>query len=313
MGALLLACAPRPAHRDMSGEEEQKQPGDLRPAPEGFRQLQPEPRRGGGVLNPAGSLQAVLRRDRLLVAGALVAIAALAWGYTVYRASYIGGEDGSMDGMAMTMPLLESWGAEDFLSNFAMWAVMMVAMMVPSAAPMVLMYASMNRQRRAAGRPLAPTGIFVLGYLVVWSAFALLATTGQWGLHAATLISPSLALTSSVLGGSLLLAAGIYQWTPLKYTCLTQCRTPLGFILGHWRDGTAGAFTMGLRHGLFCLGCWVLMGLLFVAGVMNLLWVAAIAAFILVEKVAPAGRWVSRVSGVALMVWGVVVLANRVI
>ncbi len=264
-------------------------------------------------MGSAVTLQAVLRRDRLLVAGALVAIAALAWGYTVFRAADMGGEDAAMDGMSMAMPLLESWGAGDFLSNFAMWTVMMAAMMVPSAAPMVLMYASMNRKRLEDGRPLAPTGIFVLGYLVVWSVFALLATTGQWGLHAATLISPRLTLTSSILGGSLLLAAGIYQWTPLKYTCLTQCRTPLGFIMGHWRDGTAGAFTMGLRHGLFCLGCcWVLMGLLFVAGVMNLLWVAAIAAFILVEKVAPAGRWVSRASGVVLIAWGVVTLANGV-
>jgi predicted metal-binding membrane protein len=138
------------------------------------------------------------------------------------------------------------------------------------------------------------------------------ATVAQWGLHTAALLSPMLASTSPLLGGLLLLAAGIFQWTPLKSTCLTQCRSPLGFVMTAWREGTWGALRMGLRHGMYCVGCcWVLMALLFVAGVMNLLWVAAIAALVLMEKVLPRGEWVGRVVGGILMLAGLVLLGQR--
>jgi predicted metal-binding membrane protein len=192
-----------------------------------------------------------------------------------------------------------------------MWAVMMVAMMVPSASPMILTFAIVNRRRIEERRPFVPTTVFLLGYLLVWGSFAAAATLGQWGLHTSALLTPMMRSTSDILGGALLIAAGIFQWTPLKRVCLTQCRSPLGFIMSEWREGTRGALVMGLRHGTYCLGCcWILMGLLFVAGVMNLLWVAAIAGLILVEKVAPRGQWVGRVVGLAFTGWGAWMIAR---
>jgi predicted metal-binding membrane protein len=150
-----------------------------------------------------------------------------------------------------------------------------------------------------------------VGYLVVWAAFSILATAAQWGLHAVSLLSPVAAITSPVFGGVLLVAAGIYQWTPLKHVCLSKCRSPMGFVLNEWREGRWGAFLMGLKHGVYCTGCcWSLMALLFVAGVMNLLWVAAIAGFILLEKVAPAGDRLGRVAGVLFIGWGVWMVAG---
>jgi predicted metal-binding membrane protein len=249
----------------------------------------------------------------MMVVGGLVGVVGLAWAYTAYRAWDMRSADMGM-GMNMAMPLLVSWSAGDFILTFVMWAVMMVAMMVPSAAPMLLTFATINRQRRQRQRPFVPTGVFLWGYLVVWSGFAALATLAQWGLHEGALLSPMLESTSPILGGVLLLAAGLYQWTPLKRVCLMQCRSPLGFIMADWREGTRGALVMGLRHGAYCVGCcWVLMTLLFVAGVMNLLWVGAIAAFILMEKVAPPGNWVSRATGLLLMAWGaVIVMASLV-
>ena len=204
------------------------------------------------------------------------------------------------------MPQEQSWGAIDFALMLVMWVIMMVAMMVPTAAPMILLFATINRKRREQEGPYVPTGIFLLGYLLVWSGFATLATFAQWGLHTASLLSPVMETTSPILGGALLLTAGVFQWSPLKYACLTHCRTPLGFIMTEWREGQGGALVMGLRHGLFCLGCcWVLMSLLFVLGVMNLLWIATLAVFILVEKVAPAGHRVSRLTGLLLVGWGI--------
>lgn len=262
-------------------------------------------------------LESVLKRDRIIVMGGLVGVVVLAWVYTAYRAWYMwyirNTDMGLGRGMSLdiTMPRLEAWGAGDFVLTFVMWAVMMTAMMVPSAAPMVLTFATINRKRREQQGPFVSTGIFLLGYLVVWSGFAALVTLAQWGLHEAVLLSPMVKSTTPILSGALLLAAGIYQWTPLKRICLTQCRSPLGFIMANWREGAWGALGMGLRHGGYCVGCcWVLMGLLFVAGVMNPLWVAGIAAFILIEKVAPLGNWVGRATGLLLVGWGALIAAG---
>ncbi len=253
-------------------------------------------------------LESVLRRDRIIVAGGVAGVVALAWAYTVYRAQDMAGDS---TGMAMSMPVMEAWGASDFLLAFAMWAVMMVAMMTPSAAPMVLLFTMVNRRRREQERPYVPTGVFLLGYLVVWAGFAVLATLAQWGLHRASLLSPQMESTSPYLGGAILLVAGVFQWSRLKYVCLTTCRSPLGFIMSNWRDGAKGALVMGVKHGRYCLGCcWALMGLLFVAGVMNLLWVAAIAAFVLVEKVLPMGQWTGRATGIALVAFGIWTIAT---
>ena len=247
------------------------------------------------------SLEAVLKRDRIVVISGLAGVTALAWVYMFHLAWGM-----HMDmGMEMAMPHMRSWGAVDFILMFVMWAVMMVAMMVPSATPMILMFATVNRRRRERQAPFVPTGVFLLGYLLVWTGFSALATSAQWGLHTTALCSPMMVSMSPTLGSALLLAAGIFQWSRLKYTCLTHCRSPLGFLMSEWREGTRGVLIMGLRHGSYCVGCcWLLMTLLFVAGVMNLLWVATIAAFILAEKVVPAGPWLSRVTGLLLIGWG---------
>jgi predicted metal-binding membrane protein len=253
-------------------------------------------------------IERLLERDRVVILGGVVGLTALAWAYIVYLAWGMKSmEVGTGMAMEVALPQMQLWGAVDFVLMFVMWTVMMVAMMVPSAAPMVLVFATVNRRRQGEHQgPLVPTGAFLSGYLVVWAAFSAMATLAQWGLHTAALLSPRMVSTSPLLGGALLVAAGVFQWTPLKHACLTHCRTPLGFIMGEWRDGTGGAFIMGLNHGAYCVGCcWFLMGLLFVAGVMNLLWVAVIAAFVLIEKVAPRGQWVSRAAGLLLVGWGV--------
>lgn len=247
----------------------------------------------------------VLRRDRIIVLSGLALITALSWVYVLSVAS--GTQTMDMGGMGtqMTMPRMQAWDVADFGLTFGMWAVMMVAMMTPSAAPMILMFAGLNRRRREQQVSYVPTSVFLAGYLAVWAVFAVLAAAAQGGLHAVSLLSPVMAITSPVLGGVLLLAAGVYQWTPLKHACLRKCRSPLGFVLNEWREGRWGAFVMGLKHGGYCAGCcWSLMALLFVAGVMNPLWVAAIAGFVLLEKVAPGGDRLGRAAGVVLAGWG---------
>lgn len=215
-----------------------------------------------------------------------------------------------MDMADMAMPHPQPWEFADVLLLFVMWAVMMVAMMTPSAAPMILMFAMIHRKRREAERPGVGTGVFLVGYLVVWTASAALATLAQWGLHSAALLSPAMASQSPLLGGVLLIAAGVFQWTPLKNACLAQCRSPLSFLMTEWREGTIGALVMGVRHGAYCVGCcWMLMGLLFVAGVMNLVWVAAIAAFVLIEKVV-AGERISRIAGVVFVAAGLLLMTR---
>ena len=254
-------------------------------------------------------LESVLKRDRAMVVSGLLLIAALAWGYTVYLARGVGGSD---VGTSMAMPNMQSWGAVDWGSMFVMWSVMMVAMMVPTAAPMILLFATVNRKRKERQHPYVPTIVFTLGYVLVWTGFAAVATAGNWVLHTHALLSSMMGESSSnYVGAALLLSAGAFQWTPLKYVCLSRCRSPIGFLMTEWREGTVGALAMGLKHGTFCLACcWILMSLLFVLGVMNLMWIAALAAFVLLEKVVPAGKWVSRASGLLLLVWGFLVLGG---
>jgi predicted metal-binding membrane protein len=209
-------------------------------------------------------------------------------------------------GVPAVMPQTQPWQPREFLLIFAMWSVMMVAMMVPSAAPMILSFAAIERKRPAAQGVLSSTSAFVLGYLLVWVAFSLIATSAQGILHQAALLSPMMATTNSLLAALLLLVAGIFQWTPLKYTCLHHCRSPFGFLLNEWRDGTGGALQMGLKHGSYCLGCcWSLMALLFVAGVMNILWIALLTVLVLLEKVAPMGHYISRIAGIIFVGWGI--------
>jgi predicted metal-binding membrane protein len=257
-------------------------------------------------VTPHTTLETLLRRDRVLVTVGLVAVAALGWTYMLYLAR---GMSGMAMGTDMAMPQMQAWGVVDLTLLFVMWAVMMVAMMVPSASPLILMLAAANRKRRERDDPLVSTGLFLAGYLLVWTAFSAVATAAQWGLHATALLSPAMVGTSPVLGGLLLISAGLFQFTSLKRACLAHCRSPLGFVMGHWRDGRVGALRMGLEHGLYCVGCcWILMALLFVAGVMNLVWVAAISLFVLAEKVLPRGGFVGRLGGTVLLVTGLVML-----
>jgi len=251
---------------------------------------------------PAGNLEAVLKRDRAFVIAGLGGIAGISWVYIFHLARKMG----TATGMEMGVPRMQGWGAVDFVLMFVMWAVMMVAMMTPSAAPMILTYSRVNRRHHEQRSPFLATGAFLAGYLVVWTGFSAVATLAQWALHRAALLSPMMVSNSPLLGGVLLIGAGVFQFTPLKRACLAHCRSPLGFFMTEWREGTRGALLMGIRHGIFCVGCcWLLMALLFVAGVMNLLWVAVIAAYVLVEKIVPAGHWVSWGIGFCVIVGGV--------
>jgi predicted metal-binding membrane protein len=228
-------------------------------------------------------------------------------------------QDMAMDGMDMTgfrmipagqglmMPASAPWQPIEFGYVFAMWVVMMVGMMTPSVAPMILIYARVGRQAATQGKPFAASGWFAGGYLLAWTAFSLIATAAQWALERAALLTPMMVSASNILGAIVLILAGLYQWTPLKEACLSYCRSPLVFIQsqGGFRRGPGGALALGFRHGIYCIGCcWALMALLFVGGVMNLLWIAVLAIFVLVEKVVPFGSVVARVAGLAFIAAG---------
>lgn len=281
------------------------------------------------------ALETLLRRDRAVVVAALVILTVISWLYVLWLASAMDmavppAPSGSMDmgsGMDMDMPtempmtmgaqegsmasmagtVAAPWTVTTFAYAFVMWAVMMVGMMVPSATPMILLYARVGRQAAQQGKPFAATGFFAVGYLSAWLLFALVAVLGQWLLDRALLLTPALTSASGLLSGIVLVAVGLFQFTPLKDRCLSQCQAPLLFIQNHggFRREAGGAFGLGVRHGLYCVGCcWALMALLFVGGVMNVLWIAAIAIFVLAEKVVPGGRILSRIAGVALVLIG---------
>jgi predicted metal-binding membrane protein len=246
------------------------------------------------------TLEAVLRRDRVVVITALVMVIVVCWIYILMGAgmSMSAFEMTAMSwapagmassettpepmGMALT-PVV--WTSGYAVLMLSMWWIMMVAMMLPSAAPMVLLFAMVNRKQRQQGKPYVATGVFASGYVLAWGAFSPVAVALQWGLEWTGLSSSMMASTSEMLGAILLIAAGIFQLTPLKHACLRHCRSPLLFIAHHWRPGALGALRMGLGHGAFCTGCcWFLMGLLFYGGVMNLYWIIGLALFVLLEK-----------------------------
>jgi len=266
------------------------------------------------------ALEAVLRRDRAIIITALVIITAVAWADIVWLANdmWMGGMD--MTGFRMIpagqgwmMPVSAPWQPIEFVAVFVMWVVMMIGMMTPSVAPMILIYARIGRQAGGEGQPLAVSAWFVLGYLLSWTTFSLAATSAQWALERAALLTPMMESVSNILGATALIVAGLYQWTPFKDACLSYCQTPLGFILRYgFRREAIGALALGFRHGLYCIGCcWALMVLLFVAGVMNLFWIAALSALVLVEKVVPFGRLVPRIAGIAFIAGGVWLLTQN--
>jgi predicted metal-binding membrane protein len=267
------------------------------------------------------ALEAVLRRDRAVVMVALAVITALAWADLVWLA-----DDMAMGGMDMTgyrmipagrglmMPADAPWQPIEFGYVFAMWAVMMIGMMMPSAAPMILIYARVGRQAAMQGKPFASSSWFAGGYLLAWTAFSLVATSAQWALERATLLTPMMESASNRLGAAALILAGVYQWAPLKDACLSRCRSPLYFIQQHggFRREPLGALALGFRHGIYCIGCcWALMALLFVGGVMNIFWIATLAILVLLEKVMPFGRIVARVAGLVFIAGGVWLLLQK--
>lgn len=246
-----------------------------------------------------GALNRLLLRDRLPAIAALGGVTAVSWTYLLLLAQRM---DTVADGLVMTFV---PWSATDILLMCVMWWLMMAGMMMPGAAPMILVFDRINKGKRQRRQPFVATAVFAAGYLVAWGAFSVFATAAQWALESAALMVPMMQLTSPVIGGAILLAAGLYQFTPLKRACLTHCRSPFAFVMNHWRDGTSGALRMGAEHGAYCLGCcWVLMALLFVGGVMDLLWVAAIAVSVLAEKLFPAGEWIARIGGVSMATAG---------
>jgi predicted metal-binding membrane protein len=264
----------------------------------------------------ATALEGVLKRDRLVVLASLVALGALSWLYLAYLAAGMETMDG-IAGRLMGMPQRSVGGAMqdpriaavvNFILLSTMWIVMMIGMMLPSAAATILLFAALER-KRTPPRPYGRVALFVTGYFVVWSAFSIAAAFLQTALAAAGQVSMQMVLTSGVLGGTILILAGLYEFSPLKSRCLSHCRSPLEWIAHHQRPGSLGALRMGMEHGFFCLGCcWMLMLLLFVSGVMNLLWVAVIAAFVLVEKLLPGGPMAAKLAGGALVIFGVYVV-----
>ncbi len=287
------------------------------------------PARAPILVAAAFDLESVLRRDRLVVVIALVAVIVLSWAYILAGAGMgmsafemtqmtqsVGVSDSAQPSMqemstggtaADSLMATGTWTVGYAVVIFLMWWVMMFGMMLPSAAPLLLLFARMMRKEK--GAPYVPTGVFALGYVVMWAAFSAIATGAQWGLEASGLLSGIMVGTSAVLAAALLIAAGVWQLTPLKNACLRHCRSPIGFLSAHWRPGRTGAFRMGLVHGAFCLGCcWFLMALLFYGGVMNLYWIIGLALYILIEKLLPAGVRIGQLTGVALIAWGAVLL-----
>lgn len=249
--------------------------------------------------------QRILGWDRRVILASLCALAVLCWVYLFVQNWSMS----RMDPALMAEPSTSAWGAADVLLLLAMWIIMMAAMMLPAATPTLLLFAQVNRLYHAGRKPYLRTAQFLSGYLAIWGAFSLLASAAQWTLHQAQLMTDMMAITDSRLGAATLIGAGLYQWTPLKHSCLHHCRAPLTFVLIGWKPGNWGAFRMGITHGAYCAGCcWLLMALLFVAGVMNLAWIVGLSVLVLIEKLLPKGMWIARGAGLALVAWGAAML-----
>lgn len=273
-------------------------------------------------MNQPAALELVLRRDHLIVTVALGVVIAGSWVYLLTGAGMgmYPHEIAALIPVSVKMaaPMSSAMGAMMApaewtptygLIMLVMWWLMMLAMMLPSAAPMVLLHAAVTRKSSSKGAantsPFAATSAFTAGYLLLWGGFSVVAVWAQWGLEATGRLSTMMTSTHGPLGAGLLLAAGIWQLTPLKYACLARCRSPISFLSEHWHPGIGGALRMGMRHGLFCLGCcWFLMALLFYGGVMNLIWILGLALYVLIEKLLPAGVLFGKITGALLVLWG---------
>ena len=269
---------------------------------------------GCEIVHPMPTDAAVLRRDRVVIVLAVALLTAFAWSYLLWLSAdmHMGGINMTglrmiPSGIGLMMPADMPWRALEFAFVFAMWIVMMVGMMTPSAAPMFLMYARVGRQTEPHGKSLRATVWFAAGYFLVWVAFALFATLVQWGFERSALLDFTMASTDNVLGGLVFVAAGLYQWTRLNDLCLAQCQRPFEFVMCHggFRRDVPGCVVLGLRHGAYCVGCcWALMALLLVGGVMNVLWIALLALLAFLERVTSMGRVIARFAGIVLVVGG---------
>lgn len=252
--------------------------------------------RGMAARGESGWESRLLSRDSVAAGLALAVVGGLSWWYLFRMA------EGMVPATRATS--LPEWTPVYFVMMVVMWGVMMVAMMLPSAAPMILLYRQVARRNRIAG-VFRATALFALGYFTLWLCFSLAATSVQWWLESLALLSPMMRSQSSAFSGAILILAGVYQWSPLKQTCLHHCRAPLLFLARHWHPGLTGAFRMGVAHGAYCIGCCgALMALLFVGGVMNLAIVAVIAVLVLLEKLVPGGQWLAVLSGLVAFVLG---------
>jgi predicted metal-binding membrane protein len=252
---------------------------------------------------PLTALERALRRDRALVAVGLAGLLAPLWLWLV-RASL--DMYGDMTGWSAWM-MRATWDARFTALIFAMWSAMMAGMMLPSAAPAVLIYARVARSGPAPERPVLRAYLFAAGYLVCWTAFSAAATALQLALSRAALMNPMMELATPWLSAAVLVVAGLYQWSRWKRACLERCRTPAAWIVENWRRGPLGALHMGIAHGMYCVGCcWALMLLLFAGGVMSLWVIAALSVFALVEKLGPLGEWGDRAVGSILLAGGIV-------
>ena len=259
-------------------------------------------------------VETALGRERALLIGAMAILFLLSGLYTLFG---VGMEMSAIDMTRMAemrdmagMRQAGSWGPGYFALVFLMWWVMMVAMMLPSVAPTILLYAALLRRTGTAAPVPLTTAIFLAGYLATWAGFSVAAAVVQHSLEAAGIISATMmTLVDTVPGAIVLFLAGAFQFTPWKDRCLARCRSPAEFIVRRRRPGVSGAFRMGLEHGVYCLGCcWFLMALLFVGGIMNLYWIVGLSAFVALEKLTPCGKLASRIAGVILVAWGLRVI-----
>lgn len=265
------------------------------------------------------SIEAALRRDRFIILAALLLLIATAWAYLFRLAAGMAmpPQAAPMPGMDMgaaMAPAVKRFDVTDMLLTFVMWFVMMVGMMVPAVTPTILLYARVGRMAALQQKPFAPAGWFAGGYFLAWAGFSLGATAAQIGLRDGLLLTAMLKSASDLLSGIALIVAGLYQWSPWKNACLEHCRAPLFFIQRHggFRPQAEASLLLGVRHGLYCIGCcWALMVLLFVGGVMNIAWIAGLAVLVLAEKLWSRGRRLSRLVGVVALSGGLFLIVQH--
>jgi predicted metal-binding membrane protein len=239
-------------------------------------------------------------REHLWILAALVVLSGLAWAGTIYQAGSMG-----LGMVTCSMTMGTPFSMSSAVLYVVLWGVMMVAMMLPAMSPIVGLFQGIAQRKREEGLPFTPVWIFVSGYVVLWTLTGGLGYAADLAIQSLPEVFPTLRTHGSVIGGLTLVGAGVYQLTPLKYLCLSQCRSPLGFLLTSWRDGARGAFRMGVDHGAYCLGCcWSLMVVLFVMGTMNLVWMGILSIVIFAEKIMPSGVAVGKATGVALIFFG---------